>query len=269
MRVGRIEIVPVFDGVARLPVEAAAHHAAGAAWSCAHQPLDAAGRLRMDIGSFLVRSGDRVVLVDLGMGPELIHEAFVTGGLIADLDRRHGITPADVTDVVFTHLHIDHVGWASLRDAPTFPNATYRAHEDDWAYFMTGDPVDPVLDALARSRVAPAESRFETFTGEVELVPGILARPAPGHTPGSTVFVVHDAGERALLLGDVVHTVAELTDPEWEGAFDVDRAAANAVRARVVDELAATGDPFAPAHLPELAFGRLVTAEGLRRFAWA
>ncbi|GAA4684893.1 hypothetical protein GCM10023215_19820 [Pseudonocardia yuanmonensis] len=111
--------------------------------------------------------------------------------------------------------------------------------------------------------LAPVETQLETFDEEVELFPGLRARPAPGHTPGSTVFVLSDAGERALLLGDVVHTVNELTDPEWEGMFDVDREAANAIRARIADELAATGDPFAPAHLPGLSFGRLVTADGL------
>jgi len=81
--------------------------------------------------------------------------------------------------------------------------------------------------------------------------------------------VLSDAGDRALLLGDVVHTVNELTDPEWEGMFDVDREAANVIRARLADELAESGDLFAPAHLPGLAFGRLITVGGLRRFEFA
>lgn len=170
-----------------------------------------------------------------------------------------------VTDVVFTHMHADHVGWSTVRGRVTFPRATYRVHAADWTYFMTGPEADPAL----QETLAPVAERLETFDEETELVPGLRARPAPGHTPGSTVYVVSDAGERALLLGDVVHTVAELTDPEWEGMFDVDRSAATAMRKHIADELAATGDAFAPAHFPELAFGRLVTVDGMRRFLWA
>jgi glyoxylase-like metal-dependent hydrolase (beta-lactamase superfamily II) len=268
VRVGSIDITPVLDGVARLPMEMAVAGPAGLSWNCVHQPLDARGRIRMDIGSFLVRTQDRTILVDLGVGAEPLHEAFVTGGLLANLSRT-GVAPEDVTDVLFTHLHIDHVGWSTVRGASTFPNATYRAHAADWAHFITGPVADPTLDPLVRELVSPIEGQLETFDAEIELAPGVRARPAPGHTPGSTIFLVSDAGERALLLGDVAHTVAELTDPEWEGVADIDKAAANAIRSKIANELAESGDAFAPAHFPELSFGRLVTADGVRRFAWA
>jgi glyoxylase-like metal-dependent hydrolase (beta-lactamase superfamily II) len=264
VKVGALEIVPVLDGTARLPRDMAVRHVRGSAWDCPHQPLDEQGRIAMDIGSFLLRTGGRTILVDLGAGNGFIHEAFDTGGLVANLARL-GVAPEDVTDVVFTHMHVDHVGWSTTRGETTFPRATYRVHAADWAYFMTGPAAEPtMLEALS-----PIEAQLETFDEEVDLAPGLRARPAPGHTPGSTVFVVSHGGERALLLGDVVHTVNELTDPEWEGMFDVDRTAANALRARLADELAETGDLFAPAHLPGLSFGRLVTADGLREFRWA
>lgn len=263
MKVGNLDIAPIIDGTARLPVGAAVTSTRGSAWDCPHQPLDGQGRIRMDIGSFLLRTGGRTILVDLGAGDGFVHDGFTTGGLLVNLSRA-GIEPDDVTDVVFTHMHVDHVGWSTVRGRVTFPNATYRVHADDWSYFMDGPAAEPaMLEALS-----PIEPHVETFDEEVQLAPGLRARPAPGHTPGSTVFVVSDAGERALLLGDVVHTVGELTDPEWEGMFDVDRAAANAVRERLAVELEATGDLFAPAHFPELAFGRLVTADGLRSFQW-
>ena len=216
MKVGRIDIIPVHDGVARLPIESAVSNTRGLPWDCHHQRLDASNRIRMDIGSFLVQTGDRTILVDLGVGAESIHEAFVTGGLLANLSRT-GVEPAEVTDVVFTHMHIDHVGWSTVRGKSTFPNATYRVHAADWAHFMTGPVADPVLDPLVRELVSPVVGQLETFDNEVDLAPGFRARPAPGHTPGSTIFLVSDGSERALLLGDVVHTVAELTDPEWKG----------------------------------------------------
>jgi glyoxylase-like metal-dependent hydrolase (beta-lactamase superfamily II) len=264
VKVGNLDIVPIIDGTARLPIEMAVSNTQGSAWDCGHQPLDGQGRIRMDIGSFLLQTGDRTILVDLGAGNGFVHEGFTTGGLLVNLSRA-GIEPDDVTDVVFTHMHADHVGWSTTRGQVTFLNATYRVHADDWSYFMDGPAAEPaMLEALS-----PIEPHVETFGEEVELAPGLRARPAPGHTPGSTVFVVSDAGERALLLGDVVHTVGELTDPEWEGMFDVDRVAANAMRKCLADELEATGDPFAPAHFPELSFGRVVTADGIRNFRWA
>ncbi|TCK22182.1 MBL fold metallo-hydrolase [Pseudonocardia endophytica] len=261
MRIGSVEVLPVLDGVARLPLEMAVRNTRGSAWDCPHQSLDDDGRLLMGIGAFLVRARDRTVLVDLGAGNGFIHEAFTTGDLPANLIGA-GVEPDDVTDVVLTHMHVDHVGWATTQGRLTFPRATYRVHAADWDYFMEGAGAEESMSEF----LAPVETRLETFDEEVELLPGLRARPAPGHTPGSTVFVVNDAGERALLLGDVVHTVNELTDPEWEGMFDVDREAANAVRAAIADDLTDSGDLFAPAHLPGLAFGRLVTADGLRTF---
>jgi glyoxylase-like metal-dependent hydrolase (beta-lactamase superfamily II) len=268
MKIGNVDVLPVIDGTARLPIEHAVSGPAGVQWNCGHQPLDSRGRIRMDIGSFALRLGDRTVLVDLGVGPEPIHDAFITGGLLANLNRA-GIEAEDVTDVVFTHLHIDHVGWATTRGKVTFPRATYRVHAADWEHFMLGPAADSVQDAMTRDILAPIVDQLETFDEETELIPGLRARPAPGHTPGSTIFVVGDSGQRALLLGDVAHTVAELTSAEWEGVADVDTAAANAMRRRIADELESTGVPFAPAHFPELAFGRLVTVDGIRRFNWA
>ncbi|WP_307015280.1 MBL fold metallo-hydrolase [Arthrobacter bambusae] len=62
------------------------------------------------------------------------------------------------------------------------------------------------------------------------MLPGIIARPAPGHTPGSTVYLIHSEGKRALLLGDTVHTIGQLTEPEWIGMWDIDPVAASAMR---------------------------------------
>lgn len=79
-----------------------------------------------------------------------------------------------------------------------------------------------------------------------------------GHTPGSTIYILSSGTERALLLGDVAHCTVELTEPDWEFAFDVDRAAAKAVRQQITKELLDSQDPAAAAHFPGAQFGRLV-----------
>lgn len=263
MKVGSLEIVPLVDGTAREPVEAAVRHPEGKKWDCPQHAADESGRLRFDIGSFLIRIKGRTILVDAGGGP--YRDEWTQTGSMLDRLRDVGVDRGEVTDVFFTHMHWDHVGWSVTEGEVTFPNATFRVHENDWAYFMTGDTADQKI----RDLLAPIGERVELFDSEIEPIPGFIARPAPGHTPGTTIYLVQSDGERALLLGDTLHTVGELIEPEWMGVWDVDPVAAGVMRNRIAEELIETGDVFAPAHFPELAFGRLVTAEGLRRFVWA
>ena len=261
MKVGDIEILPVFDGTGReVAAEMLTRPGVADPWACHPGCVDADGVLRLPLGGFLVRTGQRVVLVDAGVGG--INNDKYTGGGFLDSLRSYGVSPEDVTDVLFTHLHFDHVGWASRRGAVVFPNATYRAHADDWAHFVTATDAE----AGAVRKLSPLEPQLELFTADGPLAPGVDARHTPGHTPGSTVYVVSDQGERALLLGDVVHSVVELAEPDWRAVFDVDPVAASAVRNQLADEVADTPDLVVGAHFPELRFGRVIRAGGQRRF---
>ncbi|WP_246106609.1 MBL fold metallo-hydrolase [Pseudonocardia kunmingensis] len=222
--------------------------------------IDSDGVLHLDLGGFLVRTGERTVLVDAGVGT--IDNGKYAGGGFLDSLRAHGVAPVDVTDVVFTHLHFDHVGWATKKGEVVFPNATYRVHAEDWSHFVEAADAEPG----AVRKLSPLESRLETFTADGALAPGVSARHTPGHTPGSTVFVISDGDERALLLGDVVHSVVELAERDWEAVFDVDPVAASAVRNALADEVADSTDVVVGAHFPGLRFGRVVTAFGNRTF---
>jgi glyoxylase-like metal-dependent hydrolase (beta-lactamase superfamily II) len=167
-----------------------------------------------------------------------------------------------VTDVVFTHLHFDHVGWATAKGQVVFRNATYRVHEADWAYFVERPEALPG----AVRKLSPVKPQLEMFSGECVIAPGVNARPVPGHTPGSTIYILSGGTQRALLLGDVAHSVVELIEPGWQFVFDVDRPAAAAVRRRVAAELLDRQDPAAAAHFPSPQFGRLVRAEAGRQW---
>jgi len=115
-------------------------------------------------------------------------------------------------------------------------------------------------------KLTPLLHQLETFDADGVLAPGLSARHTPGHTPGSTVYVVADGEQRALLLGDVVHSVVELHERDWEAVFDVDPAAARAVRNTIADEVADSTDLVVGAHFPGLRFGRVVTVAGDRTF---
>ena len=256
MKVGEIEVLPVFDGfgygVAR---DALLRPGETDPWARHEARLDPHGRLEFTLGGFLVRTGDRIVLVDAGAGT--IDTGQYRGGQFLASLREHGVEPAEVTDVILTHLHFDHVGWATAKGEVVFRNATYRVHEADWAYFVESPGAVPG----AVRKLSPLKPQLETFATECTLAPGLDARPAPGHTPGSTIYILSSGAQRALLLGDVAHSVVELIEPGWEFVFDVDRAAARAVRERITAELLDSGDPAAPAHFPAPQFGRLVRAE--------
>lgn len=261
MRIGDIEVLPVFDGTGReIAAEVLSRPGVPDAWACHADQLDPHGVLHLPLGGFLVRTGERVLLVDAGVGG--INNDKYSGGGFLDSLRGHGVAPEDVTDVLFTHLHFDHVGWATRKGTVVFPNATYRVHAADWAHFVEAPDAEPG----AVRKLGPLADRLEAFEADGTLAPGVDARHTPGHTPGSTVYVLSGGGERALLLGDVVHSVVELAEPDWQAVFDVDPVAAGAVRNAIADEVADTADLVVGAHFPGLRLGRVVTTSGGRAF---
>ncbi len=230
------------------------------AWACHTEHMEADGTLRLPLGGFCVRTGDRTVLVDAGVGA-FDDGKYVGGGMLDSL-AAHGIGLADVTDVVFTHLHFDHIGWATHDGAAVFPKATYRAHRADWEHFVTGENAQPG----AVEKLTPLGARLELFDTDFTVAPGVDARHVPGHTPGSTVYVISSEGRRAVLLGDVAHSVVQFSERDWEVIWDVDPVAASAVRNRFADEAATTGDLLVASHFPDMRFGRIIAGAGARRF---
>ena len=258
MRVGAFTVDPVYDGYGD-QVARDILHVPGKpdAWDkCGHY-VDDAGNIRLICGGYLLRAGDRVALIDAGLG-EYEDEQW-HGGQFLDSLRGLGVTPAEVTDVVFTHLHWDHFGWATRAGEVVFNNATYRAHRADWAHFVEGPDADPE-DV---QQLSPLAGRLEAFDAETTLLPGLDARPVPGHTPGSTIYVVSSGSERLLLIGDVLHTPAELSDPGWEAVMDVDNIAAKRVRAELIKATGGSPDVIGAAHFP---FGHVITVDGEHQF---
>jgi glyoxylase-like metal-dependent hydrolase (beta-lactamase superfamily II) len=270
VQVGSITIEGISDGSLQAP-PTLMFNKTDQEWQQHAQFLDGDGLLTFEMGGFLVRSGDRLALVDTGIGPRA--DPVRTGTFMANL-AAHGVEPSEVTDVVLTHLHFDHLGWATDGERRLFPHATYRCHEADWTFFMGSAPFD---DSLAVSLMGgrssaellpPIADRLETWAGDVTILPGVDVRSAPGHTPGSTVIVISSASERAMLLGDVVHCPAELLSDDWEAVGDVDKELAGRSREALARELEGTDIPVAAAHFPGLQFGRLLAAHGRRQWVF-
>jgi glyoxylase-like metal-dependent hydrolase (beta-lactamase superfamily II) len=257
--VGGYRIDPVVDGDGAMDPLSSFPETTPEDWHVHRAFQDEAGQLPWALGGFLLRGHGRVVLVDLGYGPGVVG-GIRTGRFLTSLSAA-GVDRADVTDVLFTHLHIDHVGWASIGGVPQFPNATLRCAAADYDHFVA-DRQDPP----SYQRLDPCQHQLAAFDDSAPL-PGITVVPAPGHTPGSTLIVVSDPGKRAVLLGDVVHCPVQLLEPEWNTIWDVDPALARRTRERVVREL--EGDPsltMTAGHFPELQFGRLFVTECRRQW---
>jgi glyoxylase-like metal-dependent hydrolase (beta-lactamase superfamily II) len=270
MQVGDVTIEGISDGSIPVP-PTPLFNKSDQEWLQHSQFLDADGNLPIEMGGFLVRSADRLVLVDTGIGPHADPER--CGRYMRNL-AAHGVRPSDITDVVLTHLHFDHLGWATDGERRLFDRATYRCHESDWDFFMGADPFD---DSLAVSLMGgrassellpPIVDRLETWSEDELILPGIDVRSAPGHTPGSTVIVVSSGTARAMLLGDVVHCPAELLSDDWEMIGDVDKELAQRSREALARELEGADIRAAATHFPGLQFGRLLQGNGQRRWVF-
>jgi glyoxylase-like metal-dependent hydrolase (beta-lactamase superfamily II) len=277
VKIGDIEILPVLDGSARLRPTAAYAGTTEADWAPHGGLLDPDGRLEMAFGGFLVRAGDRVVLIDAGVGPDS-PSPFMSGGQLLDNLARQQVSPGEITDVIFTHLHFDHVGWASRAGEAVFPNATYRCDGRDWEYFVEPPPelhqraeADNPTAALTapgscRTVLEPIASHLEPWHESTTLMPGVDVRLAAGHTPGSGVIVISSGTARAVLLGDVAHCPIELLDDEWATLGDVDPAMATRTRVALMREFERQDVPITASHFPGLRFGRVVQAQGKRQW---
>ena len=228
----------------------------------AYPPTFNGSRFRLPCVSYLLRAGDRSVLIDTGVGPPGLWDEWegdVEGQLPAALAAEQ-VTPEDVDVVFLTHLHIDHVGWNTDADGrPYFPNARYVVHRDALAFARdrgrrnhTSRTVDPV--------------EFDEVDREAELAPGVTAVPLPGHYPGHMGVRIRTGGEEALVIADAAAHPMLLDRPRDTFSNDVDAQAAAGTRERLLPEIVDTGVLVLCGHYPDGGIGRVVRRDG--RVLW-
>ncbi|MEH6690266.1 MAG: MBL fold metallo-hydrolase [Pseudorhizobium pelagicum] len=199
----------------------------------------------------VINTGSDVVLFDTGMGPG--GRAQGMGRLIEGLTAG-GYTPEDVTVVVLTHLHGDHIGGLMEDGGPAFPNARYVTGQIEYDFWTGTARVGTSAEGGHKSvleKVKPLADKM-TFIGDgAEVVSGITGMAAFGHTPGHMIFNVESDGRRLILAADTAnHYVLSLQRPEWEVRFDMDKAAAAATRKKVFDMIATDRVAFLGYHMP-------------------
>jgi glyoxylase-like metal-dependent hydrolase (beta-lactamase superfamily II) len=201
----------------------------------------------------LVNTGDDLVLFDTGLNGAATVAALESAGYTAD----------QVSIVVLTHMHGDHIGGMMTDGAPTFANARYvtgQAEFDHWA--AAGNEgfdanVRPMADMM-------------TFLGDgQDVVSGITGMAAFGHTPGHMVYRLDSEGAGLVIFADLAnHPVWSLARPDWEVRFDADKAAAAASRRNVLGMIAADRIPAIGYHMPFPAVGYVDTGSNGAEFRW-
>ncbi|TYO66468.1 MBL fold metallo-hydrolase [Bradyrhizobium hipponense] len=268
VRVGDIEVLVVSDGVLLLPGAMLAHNAepaVRAAWLKENfLPPDA---FDWALNVVVVRSGDRTILIDAGMGTEF-PDLERSGHVIHRLEAA-GIDLASVTDVVLTHMHMDHVGGLLIDGVKERLRPDLRIHvaaaevkfweAPDFSRVSMPPGFPDALRSTAKRFVKEYRSQLRTFEEEYEVAPGVVVTRTGGHTPGHSVVRVTSGGDRLTFAGDLVFQVG-FEHPEWYNGFEHDPEEAARVRINLLRELAATGGLLVATHMPFPSIGHVAVA---------
>jgi glyoxylase-like metal-dependent hydrolase (beta-lactamase superfamily II) len=198
----------------------------------------------------LVNTGKELVLFDAG-NPR---GRLPTAGNLSDLIVTAGYKPEQVDVVVITHGHPDHVGGLMHEGKPIYPSARYIFPEVEFDYWKKGENIPEARKAtrdLFMKNAAPLGEKATFLKGEGEVVAGIRAVPAYGHSPGMMAFHVESEGQRLLNWADVAnHYVMSVQQPEWHVAFDQDKEMGVATRKRIFDMVATDRTAVVGYHMP-------------------
>ncbi len=223
-----------------------------------------------DCNITVLRQGDRLVLFDAGAGANFQATA---GELLSGLESA-GIDPADVTDVIFTHAHPDHL-WGILDDFDDvlYSEASLWVPQAEWDYWRSEDTLAKTPEAR-KSFVVGAQSRFEAMEDQVqmitprmEVIPGVEAVDTSGHTPGHMSFMIHGGGDSVLVVGDAIaNSVISFEKPDWVSGADQDPQKGIETRKALLDRLASDKTRLIGFHLPEMGIGRVDRSGSAYRF---
>jgi glyoxylase-like metal-dependent hydrolase (beta-lactamase superfamily II) len=232
-----------------------------AEWSSVNECLTPEGKVRLEVVSYLIRTEGRTILCDTGMRRSPGDE---TGRLLESLGEI-GVAPDQVDQVVFTHLHGDHIGWnvewTGEEARPVFARAEYIIQQAEWEHFvMTERRETPSV----QRQLLPLErlGNLRLIAGACDLTDEVRLVPTGGHTPGHMSLEIASGGERAFIQGDIaVHHVL-LLRPDWTPRFDFDPPVARTLRDEVLDRWAQEGLLIVANHFPYPGYGYVAKSPG-------
>ena len=268
---GDFEVTAVSDGTVALPVDKLLTNTTPGQIDKALKRSFLKPPVETSVNGYLVNTGSKLVLIDTGaaglFGPTL-------GNLLANL-KAAGYQPDQVDEIYITHMHADHVGGLIADGKLAFPNAIVRADQHDADFWLSAANLEKAPAEMkgffqgAQASLNPyvAAGKFKPFNGDTELVPGIKAVAAAGHTPGHSTYLVESQGQTLALWGDLMHVAAaQFGNPSVTIQFDTDSKAAAVQRKKAYAEAAKRGYLVGSAHLSFPGLGHL-RAEG-KGYEW-
>ncbi len=274
MMLGKFEITALSDGTVALPVDKLLTNTTPDRVNGLLARAYLKSPVETSVNGYLINTGSKLVLIDAGaaglFGPTL-------GKLGANL-KAAGYQPEQVDEVYITHMHPDHVGGLAADGKAVFPNAVVRADMREGDFWLSQANLDKApadakgffQGAMASLNPYVAAGRLKPFdagTAGVELMPGIRAMPARGHTPGHSIYIVESEGNRLVVWGDLMHVAAvQFAMPAVTIQFDTDSKAAAPQRQKNYADAAKKGYYVAVAHVAFPGIGKL-RADG-RGYQW-
>lgn len=211
----------------------------------------------------VVNTGNELVLFDTGLGA-------ANGGRLLEHLKTAGFDAGQIDIVVITHCHGDHIGGVATDGAANFPNARYVIGEAEYGFWSAPERMTGPTENGARlvaANLTPFKDKMTFLRDQGEVVSGIRALEAGGHTPGHMAYHLESEGKRLLIGADFCnHYVLSLQRPDWEVRFDMDKAKAAATRTRMLDMLAADRIPFTSYHMPFPSVGFVDRSGGGYRY---
>lgn len=215
----------------------------------------------------VIDTGSEVILVDTGFGAAMRDKG---AGRLAEGLKLAGYSAQQITLVVLTHLHGDHIMGLMEAGAPAYPNARYVTGRIEYDFWTDAARVGTPAEAgqkNVQANVVPLAEKITFLDDGDTVIPGMTAILAPGHTPGHMVFHIISEEKQIVLTADTAnHYVLSLQQPEWEVRFDLDKAQAARTRRRIFDMIAKDRIPFIGYHMPFPAVGYLEKTDTGFRF---
>ncbi|MCK1291726.1 MBL fold metallo-hydrolase [Bradyrhizobium sp. 30] len=275
LKIGEIDVLVVSDGVLPLPTKMLAHNAdpaVRATWL--HDMFLPQDAFDWALNAVMVRSGGKTILIDAGLGSDPNLNLPRAGQLIRRLAAA-GIDLSAVTDLVLTHLHMDHIGGLLVDGVKQQLRKDLRIHvaaaevkfweKPDFSRTAMPEGFPDALRSTAKQFLKEYGNKLRLFDDEHEIAPGVIARRTGGHTPGHSVVRIASGDDALTFAGDAVFAVG-FEQPDWFNGFEHDPEEAARVRIRLLRQLAETGEMLVATHLPFPSVGR-VAADG-DAFRW-
>ena len=201
----------------------------------------------LSVDVLLIKDGKHVILIDTGIGPKM------NGALVGSL-KQAGLTPEDVTDVLITHGHGDHIGGLlNAEGQSTFAKATIRLTTPEWEAMKGRADVADLVKVIT--------PQVQAFAPGAQVLPSIKAVVIAGHTPGHTGYEITSGKAKLLAIGDAAHSsIVSLSHPEWTIQFDGDSKTATATREALLAKLAKSGETIYSPHFPYPGVGTIKAA---------